>query len=86
MFGEMQRQVSQLESELAHSKTMREKEAREFAREKREERQRVEIEREALKQRHEEQVAQLVTEHQLEMEGLLKGAEEKRVRFYHYHN
>ena len=85
MFGEMQRQVNQLESELVHSKTKREKEAREFVRERREERQRVEAERETLKHQHEEQLAQLVAEHQLETEKLLKDAEEKRVRFYDYH-
>ena len=80
MFQKMQGQLSHLESELSHSRTMREKEARERARERREERERGEREKEALKQQHEEQVEEMVREHQRERDRLQRNLEEKRVR------
>ena len=84
MFEEMQKQLSHLESELAHSKAKREQQAREFARERREVRQRAEAEQETAKQRHEEQVAQLNSGHQMELEAQLRDAEGKRVRYSLY--
>lgn len=81
MFEKMQGQLRHLESELSHSRAMREKEARERAREKREERERAEREKEALKQQHEEQVEEMVREHQRERDRLQRNLEEKRVRW-----
>ena len=80
MFEKMQGQLSHLESELNHSRAMREKEGRERARERREERERAEREKEALKRQHEEQVEEMVREHQSERERLQRNLEEKRVR------
>ena len=83
MFEKMQGQLSHLESELSHSRAAREKESRERARERREERERGEREREALKQQYEEQVEEMVGEHQRERDRLQRTLEEKRVRQIH---
>ena len=80
MFEQMQGELNHLESELTLSKAMREKQVREFARVKQEMKHQAELEKEALKQQHEELVAQLVREHQKEMERLQRSLEEKRVR------
>ena len=84
MFEEMQSQLSHLDAELNHTKAKSERQAREFAREKKEERHRSEMEREALTQQHEEQVMQIVREHRTEMERLRRELEEKRVSDFIY--